>query len=201
MEATTRAIAAFDFDGTLTTRDTLPLFIIHARGWKRFAYGMFLLSPMLCGYLSGLITNGEAKQRLFTHFFKGMPYKDFRLYGETFSKKAEKHVRKKTLDLLNSHKRQGHAVYIISASIEEWIQPWAKQHGVDKVIATQAEVDKEGTLTGRFRSPNCYGQEKVRRLSEEIPCREDYYLYAYGDSKGDIPLLKLANEGKMTKDL
>lgn len=194
-------IAAFDFDGTLTTRDTLPLFIIHTRGWRRFAYGIFLLSPMLCGYLSGFIANGQAKQRIFAHFFKGMHYKDFLLYGKTFSEKIEKYQNTKVLNLLKWHKRQGHTVYIISASIEEWIQPWAKQHGVDRVIATQAEVDKDGILTGRFRSPNCYGQEKKRRLQEMNPDRDSYYLYAYGDSKGDIPLLEFADEGKMIKDL
>lgn len=201
MENKKRTIAAFDFDGTLTTRDTLPLFIIHARGWGRFICGMLRLTPMLCGYLSGGIPNGEAKQRLFAHFFKGMPYKDFKRYGETFAKKTDKYRNTKMIGILERHKEQGHCICIISASMEEWIGPWAAQYGVGRVIATEAEIDGKGFMTGRFRSPNCNGKEKVKRLLEKEPERKEYYLYAYGDSKGDMPLLEFADRGIMTKDL
>lgn len=196
-----RTIAAFDFDGTLTTRDTLPLFIICAKGWRRFICGMLQLTPMLCGCLLGDIPNGEAKQRLFAHFFKGMPYKDFCYYGNIFSGRIEKILNIKNLHQLQQHMRQGDSVCIISASIQEWIQPWAKWYGVDKVIATRIETDGNGLLTGRFLSPNCNGKEKVRRLLEEEPDRENYYLYAYGDSEGDMPMLEFADKGYMIKDL
>lgn len=201
METAKRTIAAFDFDGTLTTRDTLPLFIIHAKGWRCFMSGMVRLTPMLCRYLLGIIPNSEAKQRLFAHFFKGMPYKDFCFYGNTFSDKIEKTLISKGISLLKQHLEQGHSVCIVSASIKEWIQPWANRYGVDKVIATQVETDENGILTGRFLSPNCNGKEKVRRLLEEEPDRESYYLYAYGDSKGDIPMLEFADKGYMARDL
>lgn len=197
MRTVKRTIAAFDFDGTLTTRDTLPLFIIHAKGWRRFICGMIQLTPMLCGCLLGRIPNGEAKQRLFAHFFKGMPYKDFCFYGKAFSDKIEEALNFKNFHRLQQHMRQGDSVCIISASIQEWIQPWARGYGVDRVIATRIETDGNGTLTGRFLSSNCNGKEKVRRLLEEEPDRENYYLYAYGDSKGDIPMLEFADKGYM----
>lgn len=201
MDTQRRTVAAFDFDGTLTTRDTLPLFIIHARGWKRFICGMLRNAPYLTGYLTGFIPNGEAKQRLFGHFFKGMTYEDFRRYGETFAQKIDKYKNKKMLDLMERHKEQGHCICIISASMEEWIRPWASKHGVERVIATKVETDKEGKLTGRFLTENCYGQEKIKRLSELLPERQRYYLFAYGDSKGDMPLLEFADRGYMTKEL
>lgn len=201
MNTKKRIVAAFDFDGTLITRDTLPLFIIHARGWRRFVYGMLQLTPTLCRYLTGTVTNGEAKQRVFTHFFKGMPYKEFLFYGKTFVGKIENHLNEKVFDLLKWHKEQEHTVCIVSASMKEWIAPWTSNHGVDCVIATLPEIAEDGTLTGRFLSPNCHGEEKVKRLLKVEPDRKDYYLYAYGDSKGDIPLLELADEGKMIKDL
>lgn len=201
MDTKKRTVAAFDFDGTLTTRDTLPLFIIHTRGWKRFVCGILQLTPTLCRYLVGAITNGEAKQQLFTLFFKGMPYKEFQLYGETFAGKIEKHLNGKALDLLRWHKEQKHIVCIVSASMKEWIAPWASMYGVDRIIATLPEVAEDGTLTGPFLSPNCHGEEKVKRLLDVEPDRENYYLYAYGDSKGDIPLLKLADKGIIIKNL
>jgi hypothetical protein len=50
-------LALFDFDGTLTDRDSLPDFIIHAVGWVRYVFGLFVLSPILALYLLKLIRN------------------------------------------------------------------------------------------------------------------------------------------------
>jgi phosphoserine phosphatase len=62
-----------------------------------------------------------------------------------------------------------------------------------KVVGTQIEV-KDGRLTGRFLTKNCYGQEKVNRLLSLYPHRQDYCLVAYGDSRGDKELLSFADE-------
>ena len=61
-------------------------------------------------------------------------------------------------------------------------------------MATEIEVDGNGLLTGRFKTANCSGQEKVNRLLEIEPHREDYYLYAYGNSTGDKEMLEMADE-------
>ena len=54
---------------------------------------------------------------------------------------------------------------------------------------------KDGRLSGRFLTKNCYGREKVNRLLQLFPERKDYWLTAYGDSRGDYELLDFANEG------
>lgn len=97
--------------------------------------------------------------------------------------------------MLQQHLSQGHEVYIVSASMAEWIRPWASENGVNRVIGTKPEVDADGRLTGRFASTNCHGREKVRRLLEREPCRESYDLYAYGDSRGDKEMLEFADHG------
>ena len=61
------------------------------------------------------------------------------------------------------------------------------------VLGTQIEV-KNGNLTGRFLTKNCYGQEKVNRILALYPDRNTYYLIAYGDSRGDKELLAFADE-------
>jgi phosphoserine phosphatase len=50
-----------------------------------------------------------------------------------------------------------------------------------------------GRLTGRFLTKNCYGQEKVRRVTQVLPKRDNYILVAYGDSRGDKELLDYAD--------
>ena len=81
-----------------------------------------------------------------------------------------------------------------SASIYNWIKPFASDLGIRDILSTEIEVDGEGCLTGFFSNKNCYGQEKVVRLLEQIPDLENNYLIVYGDSKGDSQLLKYANE-------
>lgn len=46
-----------------------------------------------------------------------------------------------------------------------------------------------------FTTANCYGQEKVNRLKALYPQREDYYLTAFGDSRGDKELINYADKG------
>ena len=70
---------------------------------------------------------------------------------------------------------------------------------MSQVLATKMEVDKDGVLTGSFSTANCYGSEKVRRLMEVEPDRENYYLCAYGDSRGDKELLEFADKGLLIK--
>lgn len=66
-----RTVVAFDFDGTLTTRDTFPAFIRFSLGFWRFAVGLALFAPMLVAMKGGFYPNWKAKQRVFSHFLKG----------------------------------------------------------------------------------------------------------------------------------
>ena len=67
----------FDFDGTVTTADTLLAFIRHACGTVHFVAGFALFSPLLVLMKLHLYPNYRAKQRLFAWFFKGMAETDF----------------------------------------------------------------------------------------------------------------------------
>ena len=50
-----KAIAFFDFDGTITTKDTLLEFIRFSKGRFRFYLGFLLYSPYLIAYKIKLI--------------------------------------------------------------------------------------------------------------------------------------------------
>ena len=62
------------------------------------------------------------------------------------------------------------------------------------VLGTKVET-RDGRLTGRFATPNCYGPEKVRRIREVFPDRDNYHLTAFGDSRGDKEMLDYADQG------
>ena len=184
-------IYAFDFDGTLTTRDTLLEFICFACGAPRFLLGFLLHAPLLVLMKLRLYPNGKAKQRVFTWFFKGMTVEAFDALCQDFANTHRHLLRPDVVRVLEQALAEGSEVLIVSASIDNWVQPFFPSV---TVLGTQIEV-ADGRLTGRFLTPNCYGQEKVRRILALHPDRADYHLTAYGDSRGDREMLAFADEG------
>lgn len=187
-----KTIAAFDFDGTLTTKDTLFDFAIFCLGWPKFLIAMLLFLPTAVSYKLGKITNSEAKEVLFGLFFRNMEFDHFQEKGEKYASRINQILNNEAIEKLNWHKKEGHHLVIVSASIENWIAPWASQLGFEKVIATKAEIIK-GKLTGKFASKNCNGPQKPIRMLVEYPQRTEYQLYAYGDTDGDKQLLEEAD--------
>ncbi len=190
---TSQPIAFFDFDGTITHRDTFITFGCHALGKVHMAKCIALSSPWLAAWKLGAISNSKAKQKLFGKMFAGTGIQTFRSMGEDFAHTIDNDLRESTLALIEKHKALGHRVVIVSASIADWIRPWAIAHGIDEVIATEAEISPDGILTGRFSTPNCHGPEKVNRILARYPDIKHSETYAYGDSSGDDAMLELVN--------
>lgn len=193
----------FDFDGTLTSADTLLAFIRYACGRRRFLLGFTLFSPLLVMMKFRLYPNYRAKERLFAWYFKGMTTDDFDSVCLRFAHHNQRLLRLKALDKLREVFHYGETVCVVSASIDNWVRPFfdnlAKgSHSEFHVIGTRVEADTGGCLTGRFSTPNCYGEEKLRRVMQVMPNlerhRADYQVIAYGDSRGDSEMLAFADE-------
>ena len=191
-----RKIYAFDFDGTLTTKDTLLEFIRFAKGSGQMFRGFLLFSPFLLLMKLHLYPNWKAKQQVFSYFFKGMNIDDFNALCTRFAEQNKHLLRPAGKEKVRQAIEEEQAtVLIISASIDNWVRPFFDE--IDKkiqVLGTQIET-KGDCLTGRFTTKNCYGQEKVNRLTALYPHREAYELIAFGDSRGDKELLDFADKG------
>ena len=188
-----KKIAFFDFDGTITTDDSLLKFIRFVVGDRRFLLGLVVLSPMLVLYKLKLIPNYKAKQYLLSWFFKGMRKVDFLKVANEYSLvHLDKILRLKAIEKINWHKNQGHKVVVVSASIECWLRPWCEKNGLE-LLATKLEI-KDDIVTGKLLSKNCYGVEKVNRIKELYNLEKYDYIYAYGDSSGDKQMLEFAHE-------
>lgn len=187
-------IAVFDFDGTLIRKDSFLLFARYAVGTRAYWLTMLRhLNDVVAFYLHR-ISNEQLKERLLTALYSGMPYEQFATKGRLFADVIGRYLRSATIRQLQHHIKAGHEVAVVSASIEEWVRPWAVTFGVSEIIATRVEVDGNGNLTGRLKTPNCYGIEKVRRFLKMYPERGNYRLVVYGDSYGDRELMELADE-------
>lgn len=186
-------LVLLDFDGTITKNDSLLKFIRFAVGDQQFVLGLLVLSPILVAYKLKLIPNYKAKEMVLSWFFKGMSADAFSKVTRDYSlKHIDTILRPKSMEKIAWHKERGHKVVIVSASIESWLQPWCQRHGLE-LLATKLEM-KNGKVTGRLLSKNCYGQEKVNRIKEAYDLKAYDYIYAYGDSSGDKEMLDLANE-------
>lgn len=187
-----KVVAVFDFDGTIITKDSLPMFIGFSVKWPELIKGTLKTLPALLLYALKLIPNYKAKETLFSAYFNGIPLAVFDDLCQQFIQELHRQVRQEALDKIQWHQQMEHEVIIISASPENWIKPWAGQLGITTVLATQLESVNDH-LTGKFASKNCHGPEKVNRLLTYLPDRTSYELYAYGDSNGDKELLETAD--------
>ena len=185
-----KKIYAFDFDGTLTTKDTLIEFIRFAKGTLGFGWGFARHAHLLVLMKLGLYPNWKAKQKVFTYFFKDMKLEDFNALCQAFAASSGHLLRPAGIKAIQQAQNEGSEVLIVSASIDNWVQPFFADV---KVLGTQIEVI-DGKLTGRFLTKNCYGQEKVNRILTLFPDRKDYHLTAFGDSRGDKEMLAFADE-------
>ena len=205
-----KKLYCFDFDGTLTTSDTLLEFIRYAKGTGRFLMVFLMYSPLLVLMKLHLFPNWKAKQLIFAHLFAGMRIEKFDALCRDFAEEYQHLLRPKGVTQVHEALVAGAQVFIVSASIDNWVRPFFKVRGLDgvRVLGTQIEVI-DGRLTGKFKSNNCYGEEKVHRICEALSAststfspasatpfvRSQYEIEAFGDSRGDKEMLAFANKG------
>ena len=188
-----KKIAFFDFDGTITTKDTLLEFLKFAKGTFRFYLGFLLSTPYLVAMKLGLFPNQKAKEKVLTFFFKGMTVTQFKRYCVDFSKQElPALIRPKAITEIKELQAKGFEVVLVSASPENWICHWAEEMKL-QLLASKLEV-VDGKVTGKLIGKNCYGEEKVSRICEFYTLSEYDDIFAYGDTKGDHAMLQLASK-------
>ena len=189
-----KTYAAFDFDGTLSYRDTFLPFLWYVVGPLRFFFTLVKSFPGLALALVSKERRQKAKEALLKQFFKGKSRKSICHLGELYAQeKLPLKLRKCALHRLQWHLQRGDVVVLISANFEEYLVPFAKHAGIHHVLASKMQMDAEGKITGFLKGKNCRGVEKVKRLKDLVGNLEDTILYAYGDSEGDLELLSVAD--------
>lgn len=185
-----KTVAAFDFDGTISKRDTLIPFALYVHGFWRWLLGLIRLFPYGLLFLFRGMDRKELKEKTLTEFFQGMNIDDeANNFAELILPKL---LKEKALKTIEWHKEQGHTLVLVSASPENYLIPWALKTGFTHILASKLETS-EGKITGKLIGENCRGKEKVRRLKEIFGPEKSYELWAYGDSAGDAELLAFAD--------
>jgi HAD superfamily hydrolase (TIGR01490 family) len=187
-----RRLALFDFDGTITTRDTMFAFVRHVRGPVRTALGLLWLSPMLVAHRLGFVGSERAKVLFLRHFLGGAGRDALAAHARTFVAQMEAWIRPGARARLEWHRAEGHDVVLVSASLDLWLAPWAEHHRL-RLLCTEVRWDADA-FTGALATPNCNGPAKADRVRGAIDLDAYEYVYGYGDSAGDVEMLALADE-------
>ncbi len=186
-------LALFDFDGTISFNDSFASFLKYSVSAKKLYFGAFVLAPFIIAYKLKILSNQKAKEKVLNYFYNGMSESDFNEICQRFSAEILNNLCKQSaLECLQNHKQNGDKIVIVSASLQNYLQPWCAKYGYD-LLATKLEV-KNGLITGFIDGWNCYGKQKVRKIKQNYDLDAFWRIYAYGDSKGDLPMLALAHE-------
>ncbi len=189
-EGVGRRVAAFDFDGTITRRDTLVPFLRHLAGRPRFASAFLGSVPALLA-----ADQREAyKAAVLRRVLAGHPAEDLHATAIRYGERLPEQFRPEMVERIRWHQEEGHEVVIVSASLRAYLDPVVDHLGLDGVCAVELEVDDAGRLTGAMIGPNCRGHQKVVRLTEWLGGEAPERLWAYGNSSGDRELLAAAHE-------
>jgi phosphatidylglycerophosphatase C len=186
-----KEIAFFDFDGTITSKDTMLVFLRFLAGDIRYTFNMLLLTPVFVGLKSGLLSNQRAKEIMLKLFLGGTKESDLDAACLQFSRDVLPDIiRAKAIDCIRDHQHRGAEVVVVSAAPEYWVRSWCAQQGISLLATRLAVLD--GRITGKIDGLNCHGEEKVRRIKEVYQLNQFNTVYAYGDTSGDKPMLALA---------
>jgi len=185
-------LALFDFDGTITKKDSMIHFLIHYKGIFVFLMGLLWLSPTLVLWKLGIIETQRAKEKLYRYFFSGVSEKEIYESGRSFLDKLENLINPLAYKRILEHKANGDRIVVVTASSEPWVLHWCQRNSLE-LICTQL-VSTNGILTGQIDGKNCNGSEKVIRIKQYLDVKQFSKITAYGDSNGDKPMLELADE-------
>lgn len=193
-----RRVAAFDFDGTLSRRDTLVPFLLRAAGRRRFVAAAAQVGLSGARRQLPLADRDEVKVALLSALFTGRAERELEALGRTYARDLlANELRPEVLDQLSRHRHAGHEVVLVSASLVYYLDPLAAELDLQAVLAVEPAVH-DGRLTGGLARPNVRAAEKAIRLREWLGAPADrplegIELWAYGNSSGDHALLAMAD--------
>jgi phosphatidylglycerophosphatase C len=187
-------IVAFDFDGTMTVRDSFSAFLKWRAGPVRWWWGCVRLIPAGLNYLLGHRDRGRIKIDAVGEFLRGVPLERLEADAERFAQLwSRRLLRPDAVAAFERWRAMDVRLLIVTASPTVVVAPFARGLGADDVVGTLLTYDAEGRVTGAFEGANCRGPEKVARL-QALYGPDVRLKAAYGDTSGDTEMLAIADE-------
>lgn len=185
-------LALFDFDNTITDRDSLSAFIKAHLPRRRLRWGGLLLVPLVLGYYRLKIVPAHVLRAAVMRIgLTGLARQPLVEAGRRYARDTlPGFVRPHALERIRWHQARGDTVVVVSASIDLYLRPWCRQQGVALICSQLGH--RRGRFTGRYRGRDCCGEHKARRILKRYRLRDYAAVHAYGDSAEDHAMLALA---------
>ena len=184
-------LALFDFDGTLTTRETFPAFMRYAVVRPLLLAGGVLLAPVVFGYRRGWVAGNPTRASIVQMGLRGVDAERLRAQGAAFARDVLPGVlRPEAMARLAWHRQRGDRVVVVSGGLDVYLAPWCADQGVELLCSVLAE--RGGRITG-YAGPQCVGEEKVRRVHALCDPQAYAAIHAYGDTHEDLAMLAMAH--------
>jgi phosphatidylglycerophosphatase C len=197
VESPNGALAVFDLDGTLLSRDSFGPFLWSFARHHRPRLAALLRAPIyLLAYSCRLVSARTLKERLLFGFLAGCPDAIIQERAEEFCRSwVASHLEPAGIERLRHHQAAGHRIILESASPSVYVPAIARYLGISEVVCTRVR-SSNGICTGEIIGPNCKGEAKVALLREYLGNDvAPLNAYSYGDSTSDLPLLRWVAHG------
>ena len=186
-------LALFDFDGTITERETMPDFMLAAVRPGRLAVGKLVLLPLVLGYKLGVVSGSVVRAAICQFGFWRIPAAELEQHGAAFARDFLPTVlRPQAMERIAWHKARGDRIVVVSGGLDLYLRHWAQAHGLELLCSSLEQ--KGGRFTGRYRGAQCVRAEKARRVQAAYPPERFGKVFAYGDTPEDHDLLAMAHE-------
>ena len=188
-----KKLYCFDFDGTITKKDTMFSFLKFYN--KRKFYLNFMKHlPFFIMLKLNLAEAERVKKNFVSSILKGEKEKNIQQKAASFFEENYPSIlREKALNFIQNIDRNNSECYLVTASLDIWVKPFSEKLNL-KLLSTQAKFE-HGIYIGEFATKNCNGIEKVNRIKEVIKKQSFNKIIAFGDTSGDKEMLVWADEG------
>ena len=191
-------LAIFDLDGTITRHDTLLRYVSGflwrqrpARLWRVPLCLLPLLQYCCAGADRGLL-----KSRVIRLTLGGVPRAELERWNRVFIERLlHGGVYAEALAAIDAQRASGAQLVLLSASPDLYVPAIAAALGFDAAICTELRWQADGRLHGALLSANRRGTEKMRCVRTLLQSQAPTYSCAYGNSRADLPHLRLVSEG------
>ena len=183
--------AFFDVDYTLIREGSMRLYVKYMIPRGEFSrWDLLRGSYYTARYKLGLLDFENMADRA-TERYAGEPESHLvDLCRQWFEEMVVHYFYPQALELIETHRRQGDAIALLSAATQYLLEPMARRLRISRYSGNRLEV-RDGRFTGKMVRPLCYGPGKIhyaQLLAREmgLSLRDCFY---YSDSITDLEAL------------
>lgn len=185
----------FDFDGTLTIKDTVRPFAVYVARQYKCRWKLLILIIVLSLYKLKVFSDSRLKEMFLKLFFSGKCVAEVSEVARGFLEEGfsgSGFANLEILEKLKKHVAAGDQVVLVSANFDFFLAPLMTMFGVSRIIATKAET-KAGVLTGRIIGDSCKGKKKISCVIDVLGEASLRKSIVYGDRE-DFALMSAAEQ-------